>query len=121
VTTAHDVLGRLSNHETVRNYEARLRGKDGSIKHVLIDSNVLWDGDRFVHSRSCTRDVTDRKQAEEALEIRARQQAAVAELGQRALGGRFIQGHGGAIVLKNSTGPGATFRVELPIERRRSS
>jgi PAS domain S-box-containing protein len=37
-----DILGRLANHETIHDYEARLRCKDGSIKHVLIDSNVFW-------------------------------------------------------------------------------
>jgi two-component system, chemotaxis family, CheB/CheR fusion protein len=62
-----DVLGRLAQGETLRNYDARLRGKDGSIRHVLIDSNVLWEEGRFVHSRCFTRDVTDQKRAESAL------------------------------------------------------
>jgi PAS domain S-box-containing protein len=38
------------------------------------------------------RDVTDRRRAEEALQFRVRQQAAVAELGRRALGGRDLAG-----------------------------
>src|SRR3954464_8534248 len=37
-----DILSRLKNRETLRNYEARLRCKDGSIRHVLISSNVRW-------------------------------------------------------------------------------
>jgi len=37
------------------------------------------------------RDITERKQAEEELAIRAQQQAAIAELGQRALLGRSLQ------------------------------
>jgi PAS domain S-box-containing protein len=35
-----DILDRLSRHETLLNYEARLRCKDGSLKYVLINSNV---------------------------------------------------------------------------------
>jgi PAS domain S-box-containing protein len=61
-----DILCRLVNREELRGYEARLRCKDGSIKHVLINSNGLWEGERFVHTRCFTHDVTDRKRAEEA-------------------------------------------------------
>ncbi|HEY6190617.1 MAG TPA: PAS domain S-box protein [Pyrinomonadaceae bacterium] len=63
-----DILTRLANKETLYNYEARLRCKDGSIRHVLINSNVLWEDDRFVHTRCFTRDITERKQAEEELQ-----------------------------------------------------
>jgi PAS domain S-box-containing protein len=62
-----DILARLPRGVTLRDYEARLRCKDGSIKHVLIDSNVLWEHGKFVHARCFTRDITDRKRAEEAL------------------------------------------------------
>ncbi|MBM3925434.1 MAG: PAS domain S-box protein [SAR202 cluster bacterium] len=62
-----DFLRRLSNREELHSYEARLRCKDGSIKYVLIDSNVYWQGDRFIHTRCFTRDITERKQAEESL------------------------------------------------------
>ena len=47
---------------------ARLRCKDGSIRDVLINSNVLWEGDKFIHTRCFTRDVTERKRAEKALQ-----------------------------------------------------
>jgi PAS domain S-box-containing protein len=60
-----EILRRLIARETLRNFEARLQARDGSIKHVLITSNVLWDGDRFVHTRCFTRDITERKLAEE--------------------------------------------------------
>ncbi len=63
-----DILARLIRKETLKNYEARLRAKDGSIKHVLITSNVLWRNDDFVHTRCFTRDITDRKQVEEERE-----------------------------------------------------
>jgi len=63
-----DILGRLSARETLHDYEARLKASDGSVKHVLISSNVMWDDEgRFVHTRCFTRDVTERKQVEEAL------------------------------------------------------
>ena len=62
-----DILRRLQAGETLRDYEARLRCKDGSIKHVLIDSSVLWEDGRFIHTRCFTRDITERKRAEEAL------------------------------------------------------
>jgi PAS domain S-box-containing protein len=61
-----DILQRLTGGETIREQAARLRCKDGSIKHVLINSNVLWEGGRFVHTRCFTRDVSDRKEAERA-------------------------------------------------------
>ena len=59
------MLERLARGETLESYEARLRCKDGRIKHVLIDANVLWEGGKFVHTRSFTRDVTALKEARE--------------------------------------------------------
>jgi PAS domain S-box-containing protein len=65
--TIDDILKRLSGGETLNNYEAGLRHKDGSIRYGLINSNVLWEDDNFVHTRCFTRDITERKQAEEKL------------------------------------------------------
>jgi PAS domain S-box-containing protein len=62
-----DILTRLGNGETLRNYETRLRGKDGSIRHVLISSNVRWKDGEFVHTRCFTRDITERKRYEQRL------------------------------------------------------
>src|SRR5581483_40539 len=39
-------------------YPARLRCKDGSVRDVLVTSNVFWEDGRFVHTRCFTRDVT---------------------------------------------------------------
>ncbi|HEV2174793.1 MAG TPA: PAS domain S-box protein, partial [Nitrospira sp.] len=64
-----DILNRLASGETLREYSARLRCKDGSIRHVLINSNVLFEDGNFVHTRCFTRDVTERKRFEEALQI----------------------------------------------------
>lgn len=60
-----DMLDRLLRGETIREQPARLRHKDGSIRHVLIDSSALWEDGRFVHSRCFTRDVTDALRVEE--------------------------------------------------------
>ena len=62
-----DILRRLKANETLHDYEARLLCKDGSIKYVLIDSNVFRKDDQFIHTRCFTRDITEGKQAEVAL------------------------------------------------------
>ena len=74
-----DLLKKLRNNET-GTHEARLCTKDGSIKHVLIDANVLWENGRFVHARCFTRDVTDRRQRErQILEISEREQQRIGQ------------------------------------------
>ncbi|MCA1615376.1 MAG: PAS domain S-box protein [Acidobacteria bacterium] len=67
-----DILARLTRGEKLDNYEARLRRKDGSIRHVLINSSVYREGDRFVHTRCFTRDITEHKRAEDAIRFQAR-------------------------------------------------
>jgi len=53
---AHTLLGRLLIGETVRDFHARIRCKDGSVRTVLIDSSSLWENGRFIHSRCPIRD-----------------------------------------------------------------
>ena len=61
-----EMLDRLARGETLRNYPARLRCRDGSVRHVLISSNARWErGGRFAHSRCVVLDVTERRQADE--------------------------------------------------------
>src|SRR5207237_1088000 len=55
---ADDILRRLRAGETVLNVAARLRHRDGSIRHVLVSTNALLEGGRFLHDRCVTRDVT---------------------------------------------------------------
>jgi PAS domain S-box-containing protein len=74
-----DILSRLNRNEMLHGYEARMKCKDGSIRHVLINSSVLREGDRFVHTRCFTLDVTEKKQAEDALR-RAEKMAATGRL-----------------------------------------
>ncbi|HEX9816270.1 MAG TPA: PAS domain-containing protein, partial [Candidatus Thermoplasmatota archaeon] len=62
-----DMLLRLRARQDLAACEARMLCKDGSTRHVIIDSNGLWENGRFVHSRCFTRDITGRKLAEEGL------------------------------------------------------
>ncbi len=56
-------MQRLKNREMVSHHEAELICKDGSTRYVAINSSVLWEGDRFVHSRCFTIDITAQKLA----------------------------------------------------------
>jgi PAS domain S-box-containing protein len=62
-----DILHRLTCGDTLREFPARLRCKNGSIRDVLINSNVRFENGRFIHTRCFTHDVTDRKRAEDRL------------------------------------------------------
>ncbi len=57
-----DILSRLQAGEVLSDYGARLRCKDGSIKHVRINSSVFREQGRFVHTRCFTRDISDGRQ-----------------------------------------------------------
>lgn len=75
---ARDVLRRLAANERIKNYEIRLRTRDGESKVVLLDANVFWERGHFVHARCFMRDISARKKAEESLrqsETRFRQLA----------------------------------------------
>lgn len=68
-----DILCRLSRNETLLNYEARLRCKNGDMKTVLINSNVLWCDGKFIHTRCFTRDISEIKR--QALAMRESEEA----------------------------------------------
>ena len=56
----NDMLGKLTRFETVSNYPARMRAKDGSIKFVLVNSNVYRQmGGEFGHSRCFTTEINE--------------------------------------------------------------
>jgi PAS domain S-box-containing protein len=75
-----EILNGLSRGETLHNFEVQLRCKDGSVRDVLIDSNVLFEDGRFVHTQCFTRDITARKRAEvERDELLRREQRARSE------------------------------------------
>lgn len=74
-----DVLARILRKETVLNYRARIRRRNGSVKHILVDANGLWEREHLVHSRWFVRDITDRVDLE-------REILAISEREQRRLG-----------------------------------
>jgi PAS domain S-box-containing protein len=79
-----DILARLARGERLDRYPARLRAKDGSIRHVQVSSSVCFRDGEFVNTRCFTVDVSDKVEAANALaESQARLELATeaAELG----------------------------------------
>ena len=72
-----DILARLRAGDPLSEHEARLRCRDGSTKHVVINSNVANEGGELVHT-CFTRDITARKHAEDSLRILAEAGAVLA-------------------------------------------
>ena len=66
-----DILDRLCRGETLENRESQMRSKDDLIKDVLISSSTISKNGQFVHTRCFTRDITDRKRAENWLRFLA--------------------------------------------------
>lgn len=64
-----EILTRLKSGEVLQKYDARMRCRDGSIKHVRIDSNAYRENGKFIHTRCFTRDITERKRAESRLAL----------------------------------------------------
>lgn len=77
---AEDILGKLDTNVPPKDCAARLRHKDGSIRHVLISCNVYREDGRFIHSRCFMQDITDRIRAEGAKREREQRAAANARL-----------------------------------------
>jgi len=78
-----DIMTRLINKQRIVNYDADLICKDGSIRHVTINSSALWEGEKFVHPRCFTIDVTEQRLAAKAVmesEERFRQIASLVPL-----------------------------------------
>jgi PAS domain S-box-containing protein len=63
-STIGDILSRLTRGETLHRYPARLRAKDGSIKHVEITSSVNRRNGEFINTRCFSFDVTALREAE---------------------------------------------------------
>lgn len=83
-----DILKRLFAGDRLWNVPARLRCKDGSVKHVLIDSNGHFEHGRFIHSRCCTRDVTELMEMQRQREMLA----AIVESAQDAIIAKTLDG-----------------------------
>lgn len=64
------LLARLRSGEVVRNFPSVIVRKDGSKRHVLIDSSGYFENGELVHTRCFTRDVTAERRREAAAERR---------------------------------------------------
>ncbi len=60
---------KVMRGEDIYDFEAEIRCKDGSVKHLLLHCNGLWEGGNLVHTRSFIRDVTERREMEWALRL----------------------------------------------------
>lgn len=69
-STINDILCLLTNGDTILDYPARLKCKDGSIKHVLIHSNGRFENGKLIYTRCFTRDVTDKVVRDQVLSER---------------------------------------------------
>jgi len=91
-----DILQRLSCGEPLDRYPARLRARDGSVKHVLITSNSRFVEGKFVNTRCFTLDVTDLHAAEDArraseVRLAATYEAASVGISEVDENGRFLR------------------------------
>lgn len=68
-SVVEDILARLHAGEVLQNYEARMRCKDGRIRHVRINSSVYREAGEFIHTRCFTRDITERKRTASRLTL----------------------------------------------------
>jgi PAS domain S-box-containing protein len=76
-----DMMARLARGETLRDYETRLVARDGTLRHVLVSSNMLVRDGEQILSRWFSRDITDRKRAQD------KRDRVIAELSRTATGG----------------------------------
>lgn len=64
-----EILRRLETGEIIRDYETRMRAKDGSIKYVEVNSSRFTDGPRVVHNCFFIRDITQQKWSQQRLRL----------------------------------------------------
>jgi PAS domain S-box-containing protein len=74
---SEDMWERFMRGESLYNHPAELRCKNGSIKHVLIHSNALWEDGKLIYTRCFIRDVTERRQLEAELKTKLEQLAQI--------------------------------------------
>lgn len=56
-------------HENIDNFEARIRRKDGEIRHVILSSSVYRNHGDYVYTTYFTRDITNRVRTENRLKF----------------------------------------------------
>lgn len=63
---AEDIRACWRRNEELLNREVRLRARDGSIREVLLSSNIYWVDGAFGHTRCFLQDITAQKRLERA-------------------------------------------------------
>jgi len=91
-----EILTCLSQGGVLDRRPARLRAKDGSIRHVLITSNSRFEDGKFVSTRCFTIDVSDLERSEKARRdsaerLRATYQAAMVGIAEVDESGRYVR------------------------------
>jgi len=102
-----DMLARLARGEALRDHPARMRHKDGSVRHVRVSSHAYFEDGRLVYTRCFTRDETDRVRTEEALRATERRFAGFM---QHLPGLAWIKDLSGRYIFANSAAE-KTFRT----------
>ena len=82
---AREMLRRLAHGEVLRGVGVRMQCKDGSLREVLVDADVLWREGNFIHARFATRDITEPKRAEAELKMAKENTEAAARAKDRFL------------------------------------
>lgn len=59
------LLKALAEGEDIHNREVRLKARDGSRHYVLLNTATDWKGERILHTRCFTRDITEWKRIQE--------------------------------------------------------
>jgi PAS domain S-box-containing protein len=83
-----EIIQRLERGERLRDYPATMRCRDGTIRNVLIDSCVLNQDGKFVHTQCFTRDVTEQLRMEESLRRTEGEMRNYAEMLEQTVGER---------------------------------
>jgi PAS domain S-box-containing protein len=79
-----DMLIRLGRDETLHDHPAKLRCKDGSIRHVLVSSCVRYKNGKFQSTQCFTHDITELKRAEAERTILLESERAARQEAERA-------------------------------------
>jgi PAS domain S-box-containing protein len=87
-TKIADILQRVSHNESIKNCEAQVYRKDGSICDVSIDIHAFFKDGKFIHARCFTRDITEQQAAlreRKAAAQKIQEQAALLDIATDAI------------------------------------